>query len=128
MTTERETLAAQVTFVEPDSPPLPLLEACVHCGLCLSACPTYRETGLESFGPRGRLYLMRSVAEQRFGLESAVFQEQIQACLNCRACEAVGPSGVQYGALLEDSRAQIERARADGRLPPNAPAARLARR
>jgi glycolate oxidase iron-sulfur subunit len=128
MTTERETLAAQVTFVEPDSPPLPLLEACVHCGLCLSACPTYRETGLESFGPRGRLYLMRSVAEQRFGLESAVFQEQMQACLNCRACEAVCPSGVQYGALLEDSRAQIERARADGRLPPNAPAARLARR
>ncbi len=99
----------------------------MHCGLCLTSCPTYRETGLEAFGPRGRLYLMRSVSEGRFGLDSDVFQEQMQACLNCRACEAVCPSGVQYGTLLEHSRAQIERARADRRLPAAPLGARVAR-
>ena len=83
---------------------------CVHCGLCLSSCPTYRETGLEMFSPRGRIYLMRSVSEGRFGMESEVFQQQMDACLNCRACEAVCPSGVQYGAILEASRTQIEQA------------------
>lgn len=111
------TTAAHVPFAGPDIPAENLINACVHCGLCLSSCPTYRETGLEMFSPRGRIYLMRSVSEGRFGMESDVFQQQMDACLNCRACEAVCPSGVQYGAILEASRTQIEQARSDGRLP-----------
>jgi glycolate oxidase iron-sulfur subunit len=71
------------------------------------------------FSPRGRIYLMKAVADGRIGLESDVFQEQMSACLNCRACEAVCPSGVEYGQILEASRTQIEQARADGRLPPH---------
>jgi glycolate oxidase iron-sulfur subunit len=116
ITTERA--GKRVGFSGPDTPADDLLSACVHCGLCLSSCPTYRETGLEAFSPRGRIYLMRSVAEGRFGMESDIFQEQMSACLNCRACEAVCPSGVQYGAILEASRAQIEQAREAGSLPP----------
>jgi glycolate oxidase iron-sulfur subunit len=127
MISEHEITTARAGFAGPDTPPESLLSACVHCGLCLSSCPTYRETGLEMFSPRGRIYLMRSVAEGRFGMESEVFQEQMSACLNCRACEAVCPSGVQYGALLEASRTQIEQARSDGRLPQAGPPARLAR-
>jgi glycolate oxidase iron-sulfur subunit len=71
------------------------------------------------FSPRGRIYLMKAVADGRIGLESDVFQEQMSACLNCRACEAVCPSGVEYGQILEASRTQIEQARDDGRLPPH---------
>ncbi len=117
MISEHAITTAQVPFAGPDVPAENLINACVHCGLCLSSCPTYRETGLEMFSPRGRIYLMRSVSEGRFGMESEVFQQQMDACLNCRACEAVCPSGVQYGAILEASRTQIEQARADGRLP-----------
>lgn len=101
-----------VPFSAKDRPSSAIINTCVHCGLCLSACPTYRETGLETSSPRGRIYLMKAVDEGRIGLESKVFQEQMSQCLNCRACEAVCPSGVQYGAILEASRAQIEQARA----------------
>src|SRR5919205_717277 len=99
-------------FSDKDRPRDELINACVHCGLCLSSCPTYRETGLEMSSPRGRIYLMKAVAEGRIGMESEVFQEQMSACLNCRACEAVCPSGVQYGQILESSRTQLEQARA----------------
>lgn len=98
-------------FSNKDKPSSDIINACVHCGLCLSSCPTYRETGLEMSSPRGRIYLMKAVDEGRIGLESEVFQEQMSQCLNCRACEAVCPSGVQYGAILEASREQLEQAR-----------------
>ena len=98
----------RVAFQGADAPTDALLTACVHCGLCLSSCPTYRETGLEAASPRGRIWLMKAVHDGRIGLESQVFQQQMSGCLNCRACEAVCPSGVQYGTLLEASRAQIE--------------------
>ncbi|HWQ13415.1 MAG TPA: (Fe-S)-binding protein [Roseiflexaceae bacterium] len=127
MIAETET-AARVPFAGMDAPSEAVINTCVHCGLCLSSCPTYRETALEQFSPRGRIYLMKAVADGRIGMESAVFQEQMSACLNCRACEAVCPSGVQYGQILEASRAQIEQARADGRLPPHPWPARLVRR
>jgi glycolate oxidase iron-sulfur subunit len=117
MISEHAITTAHIPFAGPDVPAENLINACVHCGLCLSACPTYRETGLEMFSPRGRIYLMRSVSEGRFGMESEIFQQQMDACLNCRACEATCPSGVQYGAILEASRTQIEQARSDGRLP-----------
>ncbi|HEX9441613.1 MAG TPA: 4Fe-4S dicluster domain-containing protein, partial [Roseiflexaceae bacterium] len=119
MIAETEIATARVPFAGPDIPSDDVINKCVHCGLCLSSCPTYRETGLEMFSPRGRIYLIKAVAEGRIGMESEVFQEQMSACLNCRACEAVCPSGVQYGQILEASRTQIEQARDEGRLPPH---------
>ena len=80
------------------------LLACIHCGLCLEACPTYVITGNENDGPRGRLYLMRAVAEGRLENTSTAFATHIDRCLGCRACEQVCPAGVEYGQLLEASR------------------------
>ncbi len=81
---------------------------CVHCGLCLSSCPTYRITGRETASPRGRVYLMRGVAEGRIPVGEVVAEEAF-LCLGCRACETACPSGVQYGALLERTREAVER-------------------
>lgn len=98
-------------FSGPDQPDDDLLRACVHCGMCLPTCPTYRLTGQEMSSPRGRLWLMRAVADGRLDLMDPLFDEQMYQCLNCRACEAVCPSGVQYGPLVEASRAQLEQHR-----------------
>jgi glycolate oxidase iron-sulfur subunit len=83
------------------------LLACIHCGLCLEACPTYVITGNENDGPRGRLYLMRAVAEGRLENTSDAFRTHIDRCLGCRACEQVCPAGVEYGQLLESSREEL---------------------
>lgn len=82
--------------------------ACVHCGLCLGACPTYLETGDENDSPRGRIYLMRALQNGRAPLKEAAVRH-IDLCLGCRACEVACPSGVQYGVLLESTREHIER-------------------
>jgi len=82
--------------------------ACIHCGLCLSSCPTYLVNGNENDSPRGRIYLMRGMNSGRLPTSGAAVQH-IDRCLGCRACEAACPSGVQYGALLEETREHIEK-------------------
>jgi glycolate oxidase iron-sulfur subunit len=82
------------------------LDKCVHCGLCLNACPTYRELGLEMDSPRGRIYQMNQVAQGAAITPS--YEEHIGLCLACRGCETACPSGVHYGRLVEDARAEIE--------------------
>ena len=82
------------------------LDRCVHCGLCLNACPTYRELGLEMDSPRGRVYQMVQVANGADITDS--YREHIGLCLACRGCESACPSGVPYGRMVEDARAQLE--------------------
>jgi glycolate oxidase iron-sulfur subunit len=86
------------------------LLTCVHCGLCLPACPTYRQLGNENDSPRGRVYLMRGVVEGRLDVRDA-FISHIDLCLGCRACEPVCPSGVPYGHLLEAARFEVSKAK-----------------
>lgn len=81
---------------------------CIHCGLCLSVCPTYEELGTEMDGPRGRIYLMRQVTDGRLPLDEAV-RTHLDLCLNCRACETACPSGVRYHEVLEPFRAGLAR-------------------
>jgi glycolate oxidase iron-sulfur subunit len=89
-----------------DEPQRADLDRCVHCGLCLNACPTYRELGVEMDSPRGRIYQMVQVADGAPITDS--YREHMDLCLACRACETACPSGVEYGKLIEAARAQLE--------------------
>jgi glycolate oxidase iron-sulfur subunit len=88
---------------------------CVHCGLCLAYCPTFSELGTEMDSPRGRIFLIKSLAEGRIALSDPTV-EHLELCLDCRACETVCPAGVPYGRLIEAAKAEIERQRPGGLL------------
>jgi glycolate oxidase iron-sulfur subunit len=88
--------------IDPD-----LFYECVHCGLCTSACPTYTELGDENDSPRGRIYLMRLVAENKLAA-GAKLRRHLDLCLDCRACETACPSAVQYGRMIEPFRLALE--------------------
>ncbi len=85
-----------------------LLLDCVHCGLCLEACPTYVVTRAEMDSPRGRIYLMKALAEGTLELDTDAVRH-LDLCLECRGCETACPSGVHYGKLIEQTRVYVER-------------------
>jgi glycolate oxidase iron-sulfur subunit len=81
--------------------------SCVHCGLCLPVCPTYTQNGLESDSPRGRIYMMKGLADGNVEPTNNVLKH-LDLCLDCQACETICPSGVVYHELLEDTRAKLK--------------------
>ncbi|MBA2458022.1 MAG: 4Fe-4S dicluster domain-containing protein [Gemmatimonadales bacterium] len=83
------------------------LDPCVHCGFCLPACPTYLATGDEADSPRGRIVLMRALERGEMGSDDAALAQHLDACLGCRGCEPVCPSGVAYGRGLEQARERL---------------------
>src|SRR5918994_3891642 len=85
---------------------MPELYQCVHCGLCLNQCPTYRALRLEPESPRGRIHLVKAAADGRIELNER-FKEHLYLCLLCRACETACPSGVQYGRIAETAREHL---------------------
>ena len=95
------------------------IDACVHCGFCLQACPTYLTLEDENDSPRGRIVLMRALVDGSLPVDDADVRTHIDRCLGCRACETACPSGVPYGHLLEATRATLTR------IEPNPPIARV---
>jgi glycolate oxidase iron-sulfur subunit len=93
----------------------PLYLDCVHCGLCLPSCPTYRVLGSEMDSPRGRIYLMRAFDEGRAEITPS-FEEHMFRCLDCRACETACPSGVHFGEMMEVMRSRIVQQHAPDRI------------
>ena len=105
--------SAHSAFSGSDAPADADLYRCVHCGLCLSACPTYVQLGVETESPRGRISFMKAVKEGRLGITERVASHW-ELCLQCRACETACPSGVPFGRLMEYTRAQVNAKSAGG--------------
>src|ERR1017187_253212 len=85
-----------------------VLQQCIHCGMCLPTCPTYEATKHETSSPRGRIALMRAVADGRLAPNSPQFADEMYFCLGCLACETVCPAGVNYAEMIEYARAEVE--------------------
>lgn len=96
-----------MAYVTSEAPTRPELSACVQCGLCLPHCPTFRLTGRESAGPRGRLMAMSAVLDGVLAVDEA-FDDAMSYCLQCRACEAVCPGLVPFGRVMEGARAELD--------------------
>ena len=84
-----------------------LLQQCIHCGMCLPTCPTYDATKVERNSPRGRIALMRAIADERLE-PTRIFGEEMYFCLGCLACETACPAGVKYSQLFEAAREEAE--------------------
>ena len=84
-----------------------VLQQCIHCGLCLPTCPTYDATKHETSSPRGRIALMRAVADGKLPADSRQFADEMYFCLGCLACETACPAGVNYAKMLEYARAEV---------------------
>jgi len=96
-----------------------ILQQCIHCGMCLPTCPTYDATKHETSSPRGRIALMRAVADGRLAPNSPQFADEMYFCLGCLACETVCPAGVNYAEMIEYARAEVESGGAKARVPRN---------
>src|SRR5713226_450909 len=105
LTTKQECASA---FDAHHPPSNEIIDTCVHCGFCLPACPTYVLWGQEMDSPRGRIYLMKMASEGTASI-TPNWVEHFDTCLGCMACMTACPSGVDYGKLIEATRAQIER-------------------
>lgn len=90
-----------------------MLDQCIHCGLCLQNCPTYVVTGMETDAPRGRIHLMRAVADARIPMEGA-FRKHLELCTSCLSCETACPSGVRYGHLIDTVRLALAESKRPG--------------
>jgi glycolate oxidase iron-sulfur subunit len=95
-------------FDSQNAPKQELIDTCVHCGFCLSTCPSYRVIGKEMDSPRGRIYLMNAINQGEAALDEAT-TEHFDSCLGCLACVSTCPSGVQYDKLISATRPQVER-------------------
>jgi glycolate oxidase iron-sulfur subunit len=94
-------------FGQPGAPTFEQVSTCVHCGLCLEACPTYRELRVEMDSPRGRIYLMKGLLQGKIAPTEGVMKH-LDQCLDCRACETACPSGVEYAHILEKTRTVLQ--------------------
>jgi glycolate oxidase iron-sulfur subunit len=120
MTIEQATASRPAAPLELHGLSVEGVNQCVHCGLCLAYCPTFSELGTEMDSPRGRIFMVKSLAEGRLTLSDPVV-EHLSLCLGCRACETACPAGVPYAQLFEAAKAEIERQR------PGSPARRVFR-
>src|SRR5579871_2452569 len=96
-----------------------VMQQCIHCGMCLPTCPTYDATKYETSSPRGRIALMRAVADGKLAADSSQFADEMYFCLGCLACETACPAGVNYAEMIEFARAEVERGGAKSSLKRN---------
>ena len=115
VTEKREVIGAESAFDAQHPPSREIIDQCVHCGFCLPVCPTYALWNEEMDSPRGRIYLMKMAADGKADINSQ-WVGHFDTCLGCMACMTACPSGVDYGKLIEATRAQIERKYDRGRL------------
>ena len=109
------TTGERSAFTGIDIPSDAILNNCIHCGLCLPTCPTYSITGLERSSPRGRIRLIKAVAEG-ISTISKEFIYEMNFCLDCQACESACPAGIKYGSLVEAARAQIHQGKYENKI------------
>ena len=101
-----KSVAKSLLGVMPDDD---ILSKCIHCGMCLATCPTYEMTKLERSSPRGRIRMISAVARGEMAI-TQTFADEMSFCLDCQACETACPAGVNYGAMVEAARVEVDNA------------------